>query len=241
MNHKAANSNNDLDLEHLRQYYEGQGLAIRNAGETIKCSEKPNVDIVVQMATEYADCFQTVLDVGCGANLAYDAAIASLGKHVVGVDFAANFLKLVPKDLRVTLVQGDATKLPFSNAVFDAVICSETAEHIPNDLEVIQELGRVVRPRGWLFFTVPNFWNAARVIDMAKRFTLQVELMHGHLREYSPKAVSRLLVGNFEIEKKYSVGFGWEGSPFGGRVERLVKNGPLSRFSKSIAVVARKI
>jgi SAM-dependent methyltransferase len=241
MKNKFAHEDSALDLKHLRDYYEGQGIAIRKGGETISCSEKTNVDIVVQMATEHAGYFQTLLDVGCGANLGYDAAMAKLGKWIVGVDFASNFLKLAPKDLPVTLVQGDATKLPFANGVFDAVICSETAEHIPDDREVIRELARVLRPRGWLFFTVPNLWNAARIIEMTKRLTLRVELMRGHLREYSPKAVSRLLDDRFEITKKYPVGFGWAGSPFGGQVERLVKQGPLSRFSRSIAVAARKL
>ena len=230
-----------LDLSRLRDYYEEQGRAICNAGGVISCSEKPNVDVVVRMATEYATEFQTVVDVGCGANLIYDKALANLGKKVIGVDFTFSFLKLAPADSLTTLIQGDATNLPFCAEAFDAVICSETLEHIPDEVAVINEMARILRPRGWLFFTVPNLWNAARIIDMVKHLTPRVQLMQGHLREYSSKEVSRLLQGKFDIQKTYSVGFGWSGSPFGGRVEKLVEQGLLSRFSRSVAVAARKV
>ncbi len=230
-----------LDPSRLRDYYEEQGRAIHSSGGAINCSEKANIDVVIRMAREYATEFQTILDVGCGANLIYDRALAILGKKVVGVDFTFSFLKLAPPDSLTTLIQGDATSLPFCAEAFDAVICSETVEHIPDELAVINELARILRPGGWLFFTVPNLWNAARIIHMVKNLTPRVELMEGHLREYSFRKVSRLLHGKFEIRKAYPVGFGWSGSTFGGRIESLVEQGFLSRFSRSIAVAARKV
>jgi SAM-dependent methyltransferase len=230
-----------LNLSRLRDYYEEQGRAASNTGGEISCSEKPAVDVVIQMAMEYAGEFQKVLDVGCGANLIYDQELALDGKEVIGLDFSFSFLKLAPKDSLVSLIQGDATSLPFPESSFDAVICSETVEHIHDDVAAVNELSRVLRPRGWLFFTVPNLWNAARIIDMVKHLSTRVDLMEGHLREYSPKGVRRLLHGKFEIQKTYTVGFGWSGGRFGGRVEKLVKMGLLSRFSRSIALAARKV
>lgn len=229
-----------LDTSRLRDYYEAQGLAIQRAGSAISCSDEPCVDVVIRMAAEHANEFQSVVDVGCGANLIADRELASLGKQVVGVDFTFNFLKLAPQDTPVTLIQGDATNLPFSDETFDAVICSETVEHIPDDKAVINELARILRPNGLLFFTVPNLWNAARIIEMVKHLSLRVVLMPGHLREYGQTDVVRLLHGRFNIQKVYPVGFGWAGSPFGGRVEWLVERGILARFSRSIAVAARK-
>jgi len=231
---------NCLDVARLRDYYEQQGDAAREAGDGINCSEKSITDIVVQMAIDHASDFQNVLDVGCGANLIYDETISKLGKQVVGVDFTWNFLKLAPRNSTVSLVQGDALSLPFQSHTFDAVICSETVEHIPDDSAVVSELARVLRPRGWLFFTAPNLWNASRIFEMIKKLDSRVTLMPGHLREYSPKQVSRLLAEDFEIQKVYPVGFGWQGNSLGGRTERLIRQGALARCSKSIAVAARK-
>jgi ubiquinone/menaquinone biosynthesis C-methylase UbiE len=225
----------------LRDYYEAQGLAIHEAGSTINCSEEPITNAVVSMTSQRASDFQNVIDVGCGANLIYDQALARMGKRVVGIDFTWNFLKLAPAESEVALVQGDATHLPFPDKAFDAVICSETIEHIPDDAAVVRELARVLRPRGWLFFTAPNLWNAARILEMVKHVSPRVHLMEGHLREYSFQQVSRLLAGKFEIHTLYPVGFGWSGNGLGGRIERWIKRGRLTRFSKSIALVARKL
>lgn len=225
----------------MRDYYEEQGRAVQEAGGAINCSEESITDVVIRMTTEHACDFQTVIDVGCGANLIYDQALVGMGKQVVGVDFTLSFLKLAPPRSRVALVQGDAAQLPFGDGAFDAVICSETVEHIPDETAVVKELARVLCARGWLFFTVPNLWNAARVMEMLKSLNPRVRLMPGHLREYSFKRVSRLLAGRFKIEKFYPVGFGWAGSRVGGRIERLIERGTLARLSKSIAVAARKL
>lgn len=234
-------SPNSVDLSRLRDLYEEEGIAARESGNEINCSEQSIRDVVLRMATEYLTDYETIVDVGCGANLLYDCAIADLGKQIVGVDFTKSFLDLAPPDPRIRLVQGDATLLPFPDATFDAVICSETLEHIPDDDRAAQELARVIRPGGWLFLTVPNLWNASRIIEMIRRFDYRVRLMPSHLREYSPGEVRLLLAGQFEIKKFYPVGFGWAGSPIGGRIERLIEGGLLSRFSKSIAVAARKL
>src|SRR5262249_3124975 len=138
------------------------------------------------------------------------------------------------------LIQADARALPFAAESLEAVICSETVEHIPDDAAVLDELSRVLRQQGFLFFTVPNLWNAARIIQMVKGFDPRIHLMTGHLREYSIKKVVRLFEGKFEILKVYTVGFGWVG-PFGGRIERLIELGYLSRFGSSVAVAARKL
>jgi ubiquinone/menaquinone biosynthesis C-methylase UbiE len=77
-----------------------------------------------------------------------------------------SFLRLAPKDVRMSLVQADATMLPFADSSFDGVICSETIE--PRDDCVVSEIARVLRPRGVLLVTVPNLWNAARLFEMIK-------------------------------------------------------------------------
>jgi SAM-dependent methyltransferase len=50
-------------------------------------------------------------------------------------------------------VQTDASRLPFPDASFDAVIANHSLEHFETAL---QELGRVVRPSGSIFIAVPD-------------------------------------------------------------------------------------
>jgi SAM-dependent methyltransferase len=52
-------------------------------------------------------------------------------------------------------VQTDAAKLPFRNESFDAVICAEMLEHVPDPVTVMREAYRVLKGRGVLLITVP--------------------------------------------------------------------------------------
>src|SRR4051794_39125958 len=65
-----------------------------------------------------------VLDLGCGTGI----QSASLGRHareVVGIDLAGDLIKKAVEKAHslsnVRFVQGDAARLPFANASFDAV------------------------------------------------------------------------------------------------------------------------
>jgi len=43
-------------------------------------------------------------------------------------------------------VQASASEIPFKDDCFDALICSELLEHVPNPSQVIKEAYRVIRP-----------------------------------------------------------------------------------------------
>jgi SAM-dependent methyltransferase len=45
--------------------------------------------------------------------------------------------------------------LPLRDASFDAVVCTQVLEHVPRPATVLAELGRVLRPGGRLWLTVP--------------------------------------------------------------------------------------
>src|SRR5262245_4108621 len=80
--------------------------------------------------------------------------LVALGYEVVPADlFPETFdtrigPKCVPADL--------AARLPFEDASFDYVLSSEAIEHLPDQLAMLRECARVLRPRGKLFLTTPN-------------------------------------------------------------------------------------
>ena len=51
----------------------------------------------------------------------------------------------------------DITRLPFQDASFDVVICSEVLEHIPDHLQAIREIVRVLKPGKSLVVSVPRY------------------------------------------------------------------------------------
>jgi SAM-dependent methyltransferase len=53
-------------------------------------------------------------------------------------------------------VRGDVTALPFKAHVMDAVLCNSVLEHIEDVDLALAEFSRVLRPNGYLLFTVPS-------------------------------------------------------------------------------------
>lgn len=109
-----------------------------------------------------------VLDLGAGfGRHAFETA--RHGAHVVAVDLAEDEMRAtsetfaamymadeLPDTLSTTCALGDGLRLPFADASFDRIIASEVLEHVPDDLGVMAELFRVLKPGGRLAATVPS-------------------------------------------------------------------------------------
>jgi SAM-dependent methyltransferase len=115
-----------------------------------------------------------VLDLGCGAGRhAFEAY--RRGARVVAADLNPVELSPVnamfaamrdaaeaPPGAAATAVTADATRLPFPDDSFDAVIVAEILEHVPDDTAAMAEIARVLRPGGRLAVTVPA-WLPERI------------------------------------------------------------------------------
>ncbi|HEY2933173.1 MAG TPA: class I SAM-dependent methyltransferase [Acidobacteriota bacterium] len=109
---------------------------------------------------------KTVLDVGCGsAGLA--ASIISEGGHYAGLDYSPYVLQMGHLWLRRNginplLVRGSGSELPLRDHAFDYIFAFDVIEHLegglPQQLQFLQELRRVIRPSGMIFLTTPNKW-----------------------------------------------------------------------------------
>jgi SAM-dependent methyltransferase len=49
----------------------------------------------------------------------------------------------------------DITSIPETDGAFDAVMCTEVIEHVPDAVAALRELARLVRPGGYLIVTAP--------------------------------------------------------------------------------------
>jgi SAM-dependent methyltransferase len=49
----------------------------------------------------------------------------------------------------------DATAIPVEDESFDAILCTEVLEHVPEPIKVLKELGRILKPNGSLFLSAP--------------------------------------------------------------------------------------
>jgi SAM-dependent methyltransferase len=49
----------------------------------------------------------------------------------------------------------DASAVPVPDGHFDAVLCTEVLEHVPEPIRVLQEISRILKPGGFAFITAP--------------------------------------------------------------------------------------
>lgn len=94
-----------------------------------------------------------VLEVGCGSM----GLIFFFGaKDGVGVDpLADHYRELFPVWYdRARTVAAHGESLPFEAATFDIVLCDNVVDHAENPRRIVEEICRVLRPGGLLYFTV---------------------------------------------------------------------------------------
>src|SRR3954467_8292772 len=76
----------------------------------------------------------------------------------------------VPEGAEADIKEGDALALPFADGEFDRVVASEVLEHIPADIQAIQELVRVLRPGGTMAVTVPRWFPEAVCWKLSREY-----------------------------------------------------------------------
>ncbi|MBC7330368.1 class I SAM-dependent methyltransferase [bacterium] len=95
-----------------------------------------------------------VLDVGCGTG----GNLTLFNGFVVGLDVSLQALKLAQKRKpEAILCRGEAENLPFKDDSFDLVLALDLLEHLPDDIQGLREMHRVLRKGGNVLITVPAY------------------------------------------------------------------------------------
>lgn len=99
-----------------------------------------------------------LLDIGCGTGT-FAAMLAACrpNARIVGMDYAESMARTASQkagqigagDL-LRFVRGDSEHLPFADASFDFVTCSNSFHHYPDQQACVRQMRRVLRPGGRL-------------------------------------------------------------------------------------------
>ena len=173
------------------------------------------------------------VDVGCGSG----RNLQVLARHcdrVLGVDRAPAAVALAAaRDL--TVLRGDAHRLPLAAASADLLTAFDVLEHMDDDIQVLAEFHRVLRPGGHLVLAVPAY----RFLWSEHDEALQ------HRRRYIASELHiKLTNSGFEVLKRsYAVFFAFlpivlyrlfrglfPKSPLAPKASHVMLPGPLNRF-----------
>jgi SAM-dependent methyltransferase len=153
-----------------------------------------------------------VLDMGCGAGR-HAFEMYRRGGDVIAFDQDADELSgvrdlfvamkeagEVPAGAEADVKEGDALALPFADGEFDRVVAAEVLEHIPADIQAIDELVRVLRPGGTLAVSVPRWFPEIINWKLSDDYH---NTPGGHIRIYSDKElIGKLLNAGLEFQGK---------------------------------------
>lgn len=163
-----------------------------------------------QIDKEIIPLSDKVLDIGCHSGL-FTKRIKerSKAKKIYGIDISRNAIIHARQRIKDGNFQvADAHKLPFKDNTFGAVFCLEVLEHIENPSQVLSEIHRVLKPKGYSLVLIPTnnlpfriiwyIWN--RIYDVWN---------HAHVQDFRDNSLEKLVKkANLHISsvKKFNLG-----------------------------------
>jgi SAM-dependent methyltransferase len=139
------------------------------------------IDVATRRAmlavVDQADASATIVDLGCSSGyLLEELRAAHPDATLLGIDLVASGLRrahaAVPD---AVLLQADATALPLVDSTIEFVVSANLLEHVEDDVSVLREVARILRPGGTAIFVVPA---SPGLYDYYDRFL-------GHVRRYA--------------------------------------------------------
>lgn len=143
-----------------------------------------------------------ILDIGCGparhtcAFYRHENVVA-IGADLSFADIKQAKLHLEYHDLIGEHAGGswgvsvsDITTLPYKDATFDLVVCSEVLEHIPDETRAMHEIVRVLKPNHHLVVSVPRYFPERLCWALSDKYHT---INQGHIRIYKKNQLIRRL------------------------------------------------
>lgn len=143
-------------VEYYFNYLKKQRIA-RGHFFSILGKHHNNMDIFIRTQIKMLHKDSKVLDAGCGLSAWTNSQIRKWYK-ISGVDGEPEAIEVCKKiykgqDYRV----GDLYKLSYKDRQFDAVVMREVIEHFKTPTRAVKEVARILKPRGILIITTPNY------------------------------------------------------------------------------------
>jgi ubiquinone/menaquinone biosynthesis C-methylase UbiE len=143
-----------------------------------------------------------ILDIGCGSS-----RIIQKLKGAVGLDISLKKLRYLRRR-GIRLAKGDINRLPFKDASFSTVICSQVIEHVPVDDEIYREMHRVLKPGGVLAIGTPDYGRVSWwILEYIYGKVAPGAYADEHITHYTSASLARTLRENgFEVVESQYVG-----------------------------------
>jgi len=119
---------------------------------------KKILSIIQDYSSNSIGAYQS-LEIGCASG-EISLFLSNYVESIIGLEIDSKALyNSETRTLRnYQLIQGDGSKLPFDSERFDLIILAQVYEHTQNQIQLADEIFRVLKPGGICFFSGPNRW-----------------------------------------------------------------------------------
>lgn len=181
------------DTSLLSDYYsreEHQETAYSTANLVLDEFHRHRLRVFRRLFRKYIPPGSEVLDVGSGYSL-IRCCRTDWPFHVTCCDLdEAAMRKMAEEAPDYRWVVGDAARLPFGDAEFDAVFAGEIIEHLPRPREGLREWLRVLKPGGVIIMSTPNKRRLMNVLNKSEE-----PVNPEHISEMAYREILEMLQG----------------------------------------------
>lgn len=171
-----------------------------------------------------------LLDVGCASGL-FLAAAKEEGWEVKGVDISEPAVGYGSKKLGLDIFLGELEEASYPDEYFDVIICRDTIEHIQDPCGLLNEANRILRKKGLIFISTPNFNGLTRLFLM-KEWS---NIMPGHLYYFTNKTATKMLkINGFGVLKRLTINIDPHEILLGGILRKDFQKKPVKMQPNSI-------
>jgi SAM-dependent methyltransferase len=137
----------------------------------------------------------SVLDLGSGKG-GFLIEAAKHGAHAVGLELSEEYIQKANAraeevGVSISVQQGRAEKMPFSDETFDFINMCEVIEHVDDPEQTLREVRRVLKKSGQVYISVPN------------RFGMRDQHFDLYGVNWLPRAFADAYINLFGKHKKY--------------------------------------
>lgn len=152
---------------------------------------------------------ESVLDAGAGEGITLrKIKDKHIGKKHEGIEYMDEAIEIGKKvNPDITIKKGNIYELPYKDATFDLVICTEVLEHLDDPKKALQELRRVSKK--YLILSVPNEpWFTFQRIARGKNL-LKLGAHPEHIQHWRSNQFIKFLRSNKLKVKEKKLPFAW--------------------------------
>lgn len=141
-----------------------------------------------------------ILDIGCATGFFLDEA-QKQGWQAFGVELSQWAAKSARQRFHLEVFEGLLHQANFPYNYFDAIVMFDVLEHLPNPKKTLEEIRRILKPRGVLCISTPDIESFLSKILRARWWGIQ----QSHIFYFSKDTLNKMLMASgFKVERWFS-------------------------------------